>query len=86
VTAWFTADQHFGRARLLELAAARGAAFSSATEMNARLVYNRHSVVQPDDTMWVLGYYDMHGKDASLEFVSQLVGTKILIADNHDSR
>ena len=85
MTTWFTADQHFGHARLLELSAARGAAFSTVAEMNARLVHSWNSVVQPDDTVWVLGDFDMHGKDASLALVEQLVGTKILVSGNHDS-
>lgn len=85
MTVWFTADQHFGHARLLELSAPRGAAFGSAAEMNARLIHNWNSVVQPDDTVWVLGDFDMHGKDASRALVDQLVGTKILISGNHDS-
>ena len=82
---WFTSDQHFGHARLLELSPARGAAFPTVGEMNARLVHNWNSVVQPDDTVWVLGDVDMHGKDTTLALVEQLVGTKILIAGNHDA-
>lgn len=85
MTVWFTADQHFGHARLLELSAARGAAFPTVAEMNARLVHNWNSVVAPDDTVWVLGDVDMHGKDATLALIDQVVGTKILIAGNHDS-
>jgi calcineurin-like phosphoesterase family protein len=85
MSAWFTADQHFGHARLLELSAARCAAFPTVAEMNARLVHNWNSVVQPEDTVWVLGDFDMHGKDASLTLVEQLVGAKILVSGNHDS-
>lgn len=82
---WFTSDQHFGHARLLELSHARGAAFRSIGEMNARLVHNWNAVVHPDDTVWVLGDVDMHGKDATLALIEQLVGTKVLVAGNHDS-
>ena len=82
---WFTGDQHFGHARLLELSPARGSAFPTVSEMNARLVHNWNSVVQPGDTVWVLGDVDMHGKDDTLALIEQLVGTKILIAGNHDS-
>lgn len=53
--------------------------------MNARLIHNWNAVVEPDDTVWVLGDVDMHGKDATLALISQLVGTKILISGNHDS-
>lgn len=85
MTVWFTADQHFGHARLLELSAARGAAFASVTEMNARLITSWNTVDAPDDTVYVLGDFDMHGKDATLAFVGPLAGTKILISGNHDS-
>lgn len=83
MTVWFTADQHFGHARLLELSAARGAAFASVTEMNARLITSWNTVDAPDDTVYVLGDFDMHGKDATLAFVGPLAGTKILISGNH---
>lgn len=53
--------------------------------MNARVVHNWNSVVHPDDTVWVLGDVDMHGKEATLALIDQLVGTKILISGNHDS-
>ena len=82
MTAWFTSDQH---SRLLALSPARGAVFATAAEMNARLIHNWNAVVRPDDTVWVLGDFDMHGKDASLALVEQLVGTKILVAGNHDA-
>ena len=85
MTTWFTADQHFGHARLLELSEARGAAFTSVADMNARLVHNWNATVAPDDTVWVLGDLDMHGKDATLDLVGRLVGTKILISGNHDA-
>lgn len=85
MTVWFTADQHFGHGRLLEISTARGAAFSTVADMNARLIHNWNSVVEPDDTVWVLGDVDMHGKEATLALIDQLVGTKILVAGNHDS-
>lgn len=86
MTVWFTADQHFGHARLLELSVARGAAFPTVAEMNARLVHNWNSVVRPDDTVWVLGDVDMHGKDATLALVDQLVGTLVSCAQGWKNR
>lgn len=53
--------------------------------MNAALVANWNSVVRPDDLVWVLGDFDMHGKDASLAFAAQLSGTKVLVSGNHDA-
>lgn len=46
---------------------------------------NWNETVAPDDTVWVLGDVDMHGKDATLGLISQLAGTKIVISGNHDA-
>lgn len=86
MTTWFTSDLHFGHARLLELSAGRGMAFASVEEMNETLVANWNSVVaSAEDVVWVLGDFDMHGKDASLALVSRLNGTKVLVSGNHDA-
>lgn len=85
MTTWFTSDLHFGHARLLELSAGRGRAFVSVEEMNETLVDNWNSVVGGEDVVWVLGDFDMHGKDASLALVSRLNGTKVLVSGNHDA-
>ncbi|MBC7279059.1 metallophosphoesterase [Nocardioides sp.] len=86
MTTWFTSDLHFGHARLLELSAGRGTAFASVEEMNETLVANWNSVVESaEDVVWVLGDFDMHGKDASLALVSRLNGTKVLVSGNHDA-
>ncbi|MDR0482609.1 MAG: metallophosphoesterase family protein [Cellulomonadaceae bacterium] len=81
---FYTADTHFGHANLLNLSGARGAAFSSIEEMNETLIANWNNTVSVKDTVWVLGDFDMGGKDASLALLPRLNGTKILIAGNHD--
>lgn len=85
MTVWFTSDLHFGHARLLELSAPRGARFSNVDDMNAHLVRAWNDAVQPEDTVWVLGDVDMHGKPGSLGLVGQLAGTKLLVSGNHDA-
>lgn len=85
MTTWFTADLHFGHARLLELSPGRGAAFATVAEMNEALIANWNSVVAAEDTVWVLGDFDMHGKAASLALLPRLMGTKILVSANHDA-
>ncbi|MEI7058633.1 metallophosphoesterase [Nocardioides sp. CCNWLW239] len=85
MTTWFTSDLHFGHARLLELSPVRGAAFTTVAEMNEGLIANWNSVVAAEDTVWVLGDFDMHGKAASLALLPRLKGTKILVSGNHDA-
>ena len=46
MTVWFTSDLHLGHARLLELSAARGSAFASLGEHDARLVANWNETSQ----------------------------------------
>lgn len=82
---WFTSDLHFGHARLLELSEERGAAFATAQEMDETLVTRWNDTVADDDTVWVLGDVDMHGKASSLRHVARLRGTTILVAGNHDA-
>lgn len=85
MTTWFTSDLHFGHTRLLELSGMRAAAFATVAEMNEGLVANWNSVVSAEDTVWVLGDFDMHGKESSLALVPRLEGTKILVSGNHDA-
>src|ERR1017187_8378616 len=49
---WFTADQHFGHKRIIELS---GRPFGSVEEMNEAVVDRWNAVVAPDDLVWVLG-------------------------------
>ena len=85
MTTFFTADLHLGHARLLELSPARGAAFTSVEHMDTALIDNWNAVVGPEDTVWVLGDVDMHGKEPTLAMVERLHGTKILVCGNHDA-
>lgn len=79
----FTADLHFGHARLLELDPGRKDAFGDVTTMNEMLVANWNSVVDYEDTVFVLGDVSMHGKN--LHYFERLMGQKVLVNGNHDS-
>jgi calcineurin-like phosphoesterase family protein len=50
--------------------------------MDEVLIENWNSVVQPQDTVWVLGDFTM-GNDAK-KYLDRLLGKKILISGNHD--
>ena len=50
--------------------------------MDEVLITNWNSVVQPQDTIWVLGDFTM-GTDAK-KYLDRLLGKKILISGNHD--
>ena len=86
-THWYTADLHFGHARILELCRRP---FASVGEMDAALIENLWSKVQPEDVLWVVGDF-AHGPKAESDLpwlegmFGQLPGAeKHLVVGNHD--
>jgi calcineurin-like phosphoesterase family protein len=79
MTVFYTADLHFGHARIIEYCARP---WSDAAAMNAGLVARWNAVVRPEDTVWVLG--DVALSPKKLGPVAALNGHKILVAGNHD--
>ena len=78
---WFTADPHFGHARILELA---HRPFRDVEEMDRAILERASSVVGPDDELWVLGDLALGRITDSLRVASHLPGRKVLILGNHD--
>lgn len=75
---YFTADTHFGHAKIIQLA---GRPFASEDEMNERLIANWNAVVKPGDEVWHLG--DVSIRNPS-RFVAKLHGRIYLVRGNHD--
>lgn len=78
---WFTADTHFGHAKV---AGIRG--FDNTDDHDAAIIAAWKTQVKPGDTVWVLG--DISGgqtQDHALDVLKSLPGDKHLIAGNHDS-
>lgn len=81
-TIWFTADLHFGHAKILSLS---HRPFASVTEMDDALIDNWNSKVAPDDIGWVLGDLAVEGAwRTGLERAAQMNGRLRLITGNHD--
>jgi calcineurin-like phosphoesterase family protein len=81
MTAWYTADLHFGHANII---AYSGRPFADADAMNGALIDRWNAAVHPDDTVWVLGDVALGRIDESLGLVALLNGDKRLLAGNHD--
>ena len=78
---FFTSDQHFGHENIIHLAKRP---FKTVEEMDKALIRNWNLVVQPNDTVYVLGDF-MHRSRFPVSFyLDQLAGLKILIRGNHD--
>lgn len=91
---WWSSDTHFGHKNIQKFCPTRpGADFPnrSASEeaarvhyMNQTIVNNFNAVIQPDDELWILGDIAMGSFKDSIQFVSQINGTKFLVPGNHD--
>lgn len=72
---YFTADQHFGSERALELSCRP---FTSVDEMNYTIVNNFNSIVNPGDITIHLGDF------GNFNFLKKLNGSHILILGNYE--
>jgi calcineurin-like phosphoesterase family protein len=81
MTEYFTADQHFGHKNIIEYS---GRPFHGVNEMNAVMVANWNAVVEPQDTVHVLGDIAMGRREESMPLIGLLAGHKILYPGNHD--
>lgn len=81
MTTWFTSDLHFGHANIIEYS---GRPFRDVHAMNEALIDRWNELVQPHDTVWVLGDVAMGRIADTLPLVGRLAGYKLLLAGNHD--
>ncbi|AWN03439.1 metallophosphoesterase [Microbacterium phage Count] len=80
---WFIGDLHFGHKKVSEI---RG--FSSTSEHDDHIIKKWRKTVRPEDYVHILGDLSggsNSGEVAALDILSELPGTKHLIAGNHDS-
>lgn len=83
-TIWFTADNHFFHARIIEYC---DRPYRSVEEMNADLVARWNDRVAPGDRVYHLGdiaMYQRGQEEPLLDLVNQLHGQIHLIRGNHD--
>lgn len=79
MTTYFTADPHFGHRLVAEL---RG--FDDPAEHDEHLIQNWRRVVQPGDTVWILGDLAVSSPWRALGIITGLPGRVHLISGNHD--
>ena len=84
MTIWFTSDLHFGHRNIITYCSRP---WATVEEMDAGLIVNWNSKVQPEDTIYVIGDFSLHFKTEKLENkLIQLNGVKHLVRGNHDNR
>lgn len=81
---YFTADLHFGHDACIEYC---NRPFKNASVMDRQLIKNWNSVVEDEDTVYVVGDFTLKApihKNYIENIVSKLKGSKHLILGNHD--
>lgn len=78
---FFIADTHFGDKDILMY---ENRPFASVEEMNTTIISNWNSVVDDDDTVFVVGDF-FSGENPNFQIISKLKGHIKLIVGNHDT-
>ncbi|MEP5758748.1 MAG: hypothetical protein ABJ327_05425 [Litoreibacter sp.] len=73
MTIWCTADTHFGHENIIPFS---GRPFQSASHMDSVLIENMWKVVQPEDTLYVIGDFAF-GPSAENGFESNIFQAQI---------
>lgn len=81
VATYYTADQHFDHARIIEYA---GREFADVDEMDHVMIERWNETVRPEDVVYHLGDFALASAGRIAELVAMLNGYKTLIVGNHD--
>lgn len=81
MTTWFTADTHFGHAKIVELS---HRPFASVDAMDEGLIANWNARVGPKDDVWHLGDFAFRNTLPAAAYLAQLNGRIHMVWGNHD--
>lgn len=84
MTIWFTADTHFGHARIIEYEPKMRGHFSSIEEHDQQLIDNWNARVRKGDLVYHLGDFAFAKPARVKEIVDQLNGQIYHVQGNHD--
>lgn len=78
---WFTSDHHFYHKNVIRYC---NRPFKSLEEMHEELIRRHNSLVDPSDTVYMLGDISFSGPQGTKKILDRMDGSKILIRGNHD--
>lgn len=86
MTVWYTADTHFGHENIIRHC---NRPFRSAGQMDSALIANMWTVVQPKDTLWIIGDFAFGPAAKDREWLEAIFDhlpgrEKHLVTGNHD--
>lgn len=84
---YITSDLHFGHANIMKFCPQSRARFNNdVTYMNEQMVREWNAIVEPEDTVYILGDVAFLPAQKAAEYMNRLNGSKILVEGNHDRK
>lgn len=84
---WITSDLHFGHANIMKFCPQSRARFNNDVNyMNEAMVIEWNSLVQPEDTVYILGDVAFLPAAKAVQYMKRCNGNKILVRGNHDRK
>lgn len=80
---WFTADNHFGHANIIEYC---NRPFSSVEEMDELMIEAWNALVGKKDEVWHLGDFCLGDMDVAFKYLKRLNGRVRLVPGGHDEK
>ena len=84
---YITSDLHFGHTNIMKFCPVTRARYNNdVVYMNEAMVKEWNEIVNPEDTVYILGDVAFMPASKAATYVNRLNGTKILIEGNHDRK
>jgi calcineurin-like phosphoesterase family protein len=84
---YITSDLHFGHRNIMNFCPVSRARYNGDVDyMNEQMIVEWNAIVQPEDTVYILGDVAFLPSAKAVSIMRRLNGTKILIEGNHDRK
>ncbi|MFY8212177.1 MAG: phosphoesterase [Candidatus Nanopelagicus sp.] len=81
---WIGSDFHWGHQNIMKFCPVTRAKYKDVVEMTELMIQEWNEIVEPEDTVYMLGDICFMPAQKATETVNRLNGNKILIEGNHD--
>ena len=87
MTTWVTSDLHFGHKNIMTFCPEARSRFKLDLDyMNETMVKEWNEMIEPEDTVYILGDVAFLPAPKATSFMRRLNGRKILVEGNHDRK
>ena len=81
---WIGSDFHFGHKNIMKFCPESRGKYTDVDDMNESMVEEWNALVDPDDTVLMVGDIAFLSPHQAAGYLTRLNGTKVLIIGNHD--